>query len=82
MQTAYITTGTLNDDWTVTLDEALPLGQVKVRLAIEPIEMQSVRVHDEVIAEIWERQQKRGFQPPTRAEVDADLTAERDSWGE
>ena len=82
MQTAYITTGTLNDDWTVTLDEALPLGQVKVRLAIEPIEMRSLRSHDEVVAEIWERQQKRGFQPPTRAEVDADLIAERDSWDE
>jgi hypothetical protein len=32
------------------------------------------------LAENWERQQKRGFQPPTRAEVDADLAAERDSW--
>ncbi|HEX5081527.1 MAG TPA: hypothetical protein VFY40_05750 [Blastocatellia bacterium] len=82
MQTAYITTGTLNDDWTVTLDEALPLGPVKVRLAIEPIEMRSARSHDEVIAEIWERQKKRGFQPSTREEVDTDLAVERNSWDE
>lgn len=82
MQTAYIVTGTLNDDQTVTLDEALPLGPMKVRLAIEPLALKPSRTHDEVIAEIWERQQRRGYQPPTRAEVDADLKAERESWDE
>jgi hypothetical protein len=80
MQTAYIVTGTLNDDQTVTLDEALPLEPMKVRLAIEPLEAKMPRVHDEIIAEIWERQQRRGYKPPTRAEVDAYLNAERDSW--
>jgi hypothetical protein len=82
MQTAYIVTGTLNDDQTVTLDEALPLEPMKVRLAIEPLEVKLLRVHDEIIAEIWERQQRRGYQPPTRDEVDAYLNAERDSWNE
>lgn len=80
MQTAYIVTGTLNDDRTVTLDEALPLEPMKVRLSIEPLAPKLSRTHDEVIAEIWERQQRRGYQPPTRAEVDADLEAERNSW--
>ena len=82
MQTAYIVTGTLNDDQTVTLDEALPLEPMKVRLSIEPLAPKLSRTHDEVIAEIWERQQRRGYQPPTRAEVDAYLEAERESWDE
>jgi hypothetical protein len=82
MQTAYIVTGTLNDDRTVTLDEALPLEPMKVRLSIEPLAPKPSRTHDEVIAEIWERQQRRGYQPPTRAEVDAYLEAERDIWDE
>jgi hypothetical protein len=82
MQTAYIVTGTLNDDQTVTLDEALPLEPMKVRLAVEPLAPQSSRTHDEVIAAIWGRQQQRGYQPPTRAEVDAYLRSERDNWDE
>lgn len=82
MQTAYIVTGTLNDDQTVTLDEALPLEPMKVRLSIEPLAPKPSRTHDEVIGEIWERQQKRGYQPPTRAEIDDYLKAERDSWDE
>ncbi len=32
----YIVTGTLTDDHTVTLDEALPLTPMKVRLVVEP----------------------------------------------
>jgi len=82
MHTAYIVTGTLNDDQTVTLDEALPLEPMKVRLSIEPLAPKLTRTHDEVIAEIWERQQGRGYQLPTRAEVDVYLKAERDSWDE
>ncbi|MBO0798450.1 MAG: hypothetical protein J2P31_06475 [Blastocatellia bacterium] len=80
MQTAYIVTGILNNDGTVTLDESLPLEPMRVRLSIEPLAPKMPRVHDEVIAQIWERQQRRGYQPPTRAEVDAFLNAERDSW--
>ncbi len=83
MQTVYIVTGTLNDDRTVTLDEAPPLQPMKVRLSIEPLAPTTLsQPHDEVITEIWERQQRRGFQPPTRAEVDAALNAERESWDE
>jgi hypothetical protein len=80
MQTAYIVTGTLNDDGTVTLDEALPLAPMKVKLAVEPLSAPPARSHDEVVAEIWERQKMRGHQAPSRAEVDAYLQAERESW--
>ena len=86
METEYIVTGTLTDERTVTLDEALPLAlqptPIKVRLAIEPlpVEPPAKCTHAEVIAEIRERQKARGFQPSTREEVDAYLQAERDSW--
>lgn len=82
MQTAYILTGTLNDDQTVTLDEALPLKPMKVRLFVEPLTPAHPRPHDEVIAEIRARQKARGHVPRTREEIDADLQAERDSWGD
>ena len=80
MQTAYIVTGTLSDEQTVKLDEALPLAQMKVRLTVEPLAPAPKRPHDEVIAEIWARPQARGHKPRTREEIDADLQAERDSW--
>jgi hypothetical protein len=38
------------------------------------------RPHDEVIAEIRQRQKARGHIPATREEIDAYLQAERDSW--
>jgi hypothetical protein len=80
MQTAYILTGTLNDDQTVTLDEVLPLKPMKVRVSIEPLTPVHPRPHDEVIAEIWARQNARGHVPRTREEIDAELQAERESW--
>ena len=82
MHNAYIVTGTLTDAHTVTLDEALPLTPMKVRLVVEPLAPASQRPYQEVIAEIRERQRARGHQPLTREEVDNYLRAERDSWGE
>jgi hypothetical protein len=80
MPTTYIVTGTLTDGHTVKLNEALPLAQTKVRVTVEPGAPAPKRPHDEVIAEIWERQKARGHKPPTREEVDAYLQAERESW--
>ena len=82
METAYITTGTLNDDQTVTLDEALPLPAMKVRLSVEPLVHAPRQSHEEVITRIRARQKARGHVPPTREEIDAYLQAERDSWGD
>jgi hypothetical protein len=84
METAYIVTGTLTDQTTVMLDEALPLTPMKVRLSVEPLpsEPPAKRTHAEVIAEIRERQRARGHQPRTREEIDAYLQAERDSWND
>lgn len=80
MPKVYVVTGTLTDVHTVTLDEALPLKPVKVRLVLEPIEPKSKRPRQEVLAEIRKRQKARGHQPATREEIDRYLKAERDSW--
>lgn len=82
MQNTYIVTGTLTDDHTVTLDEALPLTLTKVRLVVEPIPHKPRRSYQEVISSIRNRQRARDHHPRTREQVDAYLREERDSWGE
>ena len=82
MGNSYTVTGTLTDDRTVTLDEALPLPKMKVRLLVEPIGSTTERRYQEVMAEIRAQQQARGHRAPTREVVDAALRAERESWGE
>ena len=80
MQDTYVTTGTLTDGHTVTLDEGLPLGSTKVRVTIEPLPAGVVRPYPDLVAEIRARQERRGHRPPTREAVDALITAERASW--
>lgn len=80
MQQAYIVTGSLTDRCTVTLDEALPVNQGKVRLVVEVLEPGTKPSYDELMVEIRDRQRQLGFVPPTREEVDAYLKAERNSW--
>jgi hypothetical protein len=80
MHNAYIVTGMLTNERTVTLDEALPLPATKVRLVIEPLGSASHRSYQEIVAAIRERQAARGHRPPTTEEVNAYLQAERDSW--
>jgi len=82
MGSKYAVTGTLTDHHTVTLDKALPLPKMKVRLLVEPIESTPQRRYQEVMAEIRAQQQARGHRAPTRQEVDAILRVERQSWGE
>lgn len=82
MQNAYIVTGTLTNEHTVTLDEALPLPTTKVRLVIEPLVSTSQRPYQEVVVAIRKRQEVRGHRPPTTEEVETYLQAERDSWEE
>jgi hypothetical protein len=80
MHNAYIVTGELTDDRTVTLDESLPLKPTRVRLIVEPVPAPATSSYSEVMKLIRERQTGRGFQPRTRAEVDASLHTERASW--
>jgi hypothetical protein len=80
MQNAYIVTGTLTNERTVTLDEALPLGSTKVRLVVEPLAAAAPLSYQEIMAAIRERQAARAYRPPTKEEVDAYLQTERGSW--
>ena len=82
MQNAYIVTGTLTNEHTVTLDEAVPLPTTKVRLVIEPLASTSQRPYQEIVAAIRKRQEVRGYRPPTTEEIDTYLQTERDSWEE
>ena len=82
MQNAYIVTGTLTNERTVTLDEALPLTTTKVRLVVEPLVSTSQRSYPEIVAAIRKRQAARSHQPPTSEEVDTYLQNERNSWEE
>jgi len=81
MQDTFTVTGTLTDNQTVKLDEALPLTPMKVRVVVEPIRAVSAQRYREVIAQIRRRQRARGHQPPTREEIDSYLQSERNSWG-
>ncbi len=82
MAQPYILTGTLKDEQTVTLDEALPLKTGRVRLTLEPLLTEPLKRYKETLAAIREQQRARGHQPRLREEVDAYLHAERDSWGQ
>jgi hypothetical protein len=82
MAKAYVRTGTLKDEQTVTLDEALPLTPGRFRLTLEPLQPEARKPYLEVVADIRRRQRARGHQPRTREEVDAYLSAERESWGQ
>lgn len=82
MAKPYVLTGTLKDDQTVTLDEALPQNSGRVRLTLELLRPEPQKPYGEVLAAIRQRQRARGHQPRTREEVDAYLKSERESWGQ
>ena len=82
MENAYIVTGTLTDEHTVTLDEALPLARIKVRLVVEPLSSRPQGLYQEVVSSIRARQRARDHQARTREAVDAYLTEERNRWEE
>ena len=83
MTDAFVTTGTLADGTTVSLDEKLSVGSARVRVTVEVLEPDAGgQTLDAVLQRIRARQAARGYQPPTRAEVDAYIAEERESWGE
>lgn len=82
MHNAYIVTGALTDERTVTLDESLPLQPTRVRLIVEPIPASASASYPGVMASIRTRQDARNFVSRMRKEVDVDLENERSSWGD
>lgn len=79
MHNVHVVTGTLTDNHTVILDEELPLTLTKVRVVIEPLTTSARPSYLQVVEAIRARQQARGYQPPTKDEVDAYLMNERES---
>lgn len=78
MQSTFVTSGTLTDDRTVTLDEALPLTSVRVRVTVEPLPTGEGRTpFAQLIREIRKRQQARGFRPSSKEDVDSALRSGR-----
>lgn len=80
MQQAYILTGHLTDDRTLALDESLPIKSGRVRVVLEVIHDTPANDYARFMAELRERQQKRGHIARSREEVDAALRIERESW--
>jgi hypothetical protein len=78
-----IVTGTLINDRTVALDKPVPLGPMKVRIAIEPLDEKTRRLYrPDVLTNIYAAQAARGHRPPSREEVDRRVQSERDNWGD
>jgi hypothetical protein len=77
---SYVVTGTITDENTVKLDEALPPHLTKVRVTIEPLDPLRPNRYIEVMAEIRKRQKARNHQPSSSADVGKYLNRERDSW--
>jgi hypothetical protein len=82
MPKSFIVTGTLTDDQTVRLDEAVPLSSGKVRLVVEPLTSKPRRSYLEVMEEIRRNQKARGHVPSSWGEIDEYLKGERESWGD
>jgi len=80
MADIYTVTGTLTDEQTVRLDESIPLKLQKVKLVVEPLDMQAKPSYKDTILKIREGQLARGHKPPTRENVDQYLKLTRESW--
>ena len=82
MTNAYVVTGTLNDGTTITLDETLPAVGGKVRVTVEVVGSPPVSSFHDVMRQIWDDQRRRGHVPRSAEEIQAQIRAERDSWGD
>lgn len=83
MADSYTTTATLSNKKTLVLDEPVPMAGGRVRVTIEQLpETQSGVNLLERLSAIHRALQASGYRPHTREEIDAQIRAERDSWGE
>lgn len=83
MTNAYVTTGTMTDGRTLTLDQSLPVTNGPVRVVVEPLPKPVVRRSlEQFVEELRARQAARGYVPMSAEEVDAHIKAERASWGD
>ena len=79
----YVTTATLTNKKTLILDKALPHLPRRVRVTIE--ELPKAQMTPSFLVKLRAIQQtlaKSGYQSRSKEVIDAQIRAERDSWGE
>jgi hypothetical protein len=78
----YTAIGTLSNERTVVLDQPVPLpaGRVRVTVVMLP-ESQSEMTFPVKLEAIHQALRASGYRPRTREQVDAQIRAERESWG-
>ena len=79
MTKTYTVTGKLSDEKTVILDEALPVKKGQVRVIVQPL-TSSAGDFMQKLTEIRKFLADSGYKNRTKAEIDADLEAERKTW--
>jgi hypothetical protein len=81
MSETYTGTGTLSNEKIVTLDQPVPLPPGRVRVTVEPLPGPGEQgdLRDKLHA-IREGLRASGYRFRTKAEIDAQIAAERDSW--
>lgn len=80
MSQVYQISGELIDNQTLKLDESLPAAAGKVRVTVELLPGETQPDLKKFMEGMWERQRRRDHVPRTKEEIDAYLSAERDSW--
>ncbi|VAW30996.1 hypothetical protein MNBD_CHLOROFLEXI01-5071 [hydrothermal vent metagenome] len=84
MTDLYITTATLTNKKNLILDEALPLVSGRVRVTIEELPKIQMAASSFLakLQAIHQALEDSGYRPRSKEVIDAQIRAERDSWGE
>ena len=80
--TTLETTGHMIDAHTMYLKDPVPEMNRELSITVRDNVTEVPKDIFAALEWIRESQRKRGHIPPTREEVDADIKAERDSWGD
>ena len=80
MSQVYHVTGELTDSQHVILDEPIPLPPGKVRVMVEQVPTVPKPDLPTFERTLRDRQRVRGHVPRTKEEIDAYVSAERESW--
>ena len=78
----YTVTGALSNERTIILDQPIPLPASNVRVTVVILtETQAQSSFLVKLEAIHQALRAGGYQPRTKEQVDAQIQAERDSWG-
>jgi len=82
MTETYTVTGKLSDEKTVILDKPLPVKAGHVRVIVQSLSPSESGNFLGKLEEIRQFLANKGYKNRTKAEVDTDLAAERNSWND